>query len=1680
MTQEAPHGPTAENGIPLPRRERARAILRRLQRMAALVLVLLIAGMLRFYNINWDEGLHLHPDERYVAFLATLIQPVWTAEEYFDSGKSTLNPFNTDWGSRYVYGTLPLFGPRYVAEFLDNGCGPAPNRVIRRLNMTVFGDELSTCPKGTMVGFDRINLVGRAWSAAMDLLAIATLYLIAKRLFNWRVGILAASLSALAVLQIQQAHFFTVDATANLFVNLCLLFCVNMVMAARGTRAGPPRPRIPHLAINGLLAGLMAGCAVASKISAWPLVPMILLAAGIHLARDRRPAWRGFYSAGLAVVLAGLGAFAAFRIAQPYSFVGASSAEFRLTLQRCLASSAGDDLIGRLCELALSLPEPVRVVIAPSARWLENLALASVFVNGTIDVPFGHQWANRAPITFPLVNLVFWGLGIALGAAALIGLAYALRRMLKGRRIWAYVLPVVWVTAYFLYQGTQYTKSMRYLLPIYPMLCLLAAVALERVPRLGRINLRIPITALTVGLTLLWSAAFMSIYGEPITRASASRWIYQNIPTAVTMTWRENGVEQRTQLPVQTLRTSFGLPQAFWITPDDLKDRGRIVRSDVAVILNNVSGEALLSTRVIDNAGGTGISGREAQIQVSADRPRIALGDLAFESGHEYYVELYQLAGSGITANASVIANEQWDDPLPQAVDGKYGFNSYYNKLTTSNDGQMQPYNEDTPDTPGSPGKLSQMLNWLDEADVIVLSSNRIYGSVPRLPWRFPLTTEYYRALLGGELGFELAADFHSFPRLGNLLFNSQEMPQPLARAADTAGPGGTYLPYPTAEEAFSVYDHPRVLIFRKTPQYSRRLADSILGKFDLARTYVQTPLGAVNTPRGMLLDDGTRAQQQAGGTWAEVFPPDSPLNQSQAAALLTWLLTIEVIGLGAFPLIALAFRRPDGATAFADGGYAFAKVVGLLLAAFGVWWVASLRAAPFSPALARVALGALVLAGAIVALVKRRWLMALVRARWRALLLGELIFLLGFFSFALIRSGNPDLWHPYFGGEKPMDLAYLTATLKSTYFPPYDPWFSGGYINYYYFGFVLIGVPIKALGIEPGVAYNLAIPALFGMTASAAFGAGASLFAGWRAKRDADDILLPRGTLLAGGLAALLVAGLGNIDAISVLYSNWLRLGGPPEAGTLSNLVNGIRKWLSEGPANFGWPHYWNPTRLTAREAYPVDALPIAEFPLFTFIYADLHAHMMAMPLALTALGMASAFARGARRWGAIAIAAVAVGALWPTNTWDYPVHAALCATAIIAAAASGAAPGQRWRAGMAVVPLAGMFLLATRAAFIPYLENYGTAYNSLGPWTGERTPLWPYISVYALFVVPLAGFGLARIAQSAASQRGGLIALAVAGLAATAFLYLLGVEAAVVAVPMLCICAARILDRRASLHERAAWALAAGAIALTLFVEFFTLKGDIGRMNTVFKFYVQAWLMLGVATAAIAAAGLTDPLQRQTRRVVRPAAGSTLPRTGFALLTAVVVFLAALYPVFAIPAKIADRYAPDAPAGLDGLAYMRFATRIDGPPNSERVFPLRHDYEAIRWMQANVAGSPVIVEAGTGGLLYRWGARFSIYTGLPAVVGWDWHQRQQRAALTDRVVLDRQTDVDAFYNTESVDLANILLARYNIRFVVVGDLEAAYYARPGLDKFERMADLGYLRRAYANEGTRIYAVVE
>jgi uncharacterized membrane protein len=108
-----------------------------------------------------------------------------------------------------------------------------------------------------------------------------------------------------------------------------------------------------------------------------------------------------------------------------------------------------------------------------------------------------------------------------------------------------------------------------------------------------------------------------------------------------------------------------------------------------------------------------------------------------------------------------------------------------------------------------------------------------------------------------------------------------------------------------------------------------------------------------------------------------------------------------------------------------------------------------------------------------------------------------------------------------------------------------------------------------------------------------------------------------------------------------------------------------------------------------------------------------------------------------------------------------------------------------------------------------------------------------------------------------------------------------------------------------------------------------------------------------------------------------------------------------------------------------------------------------LSEDYRAIRWMQENVRGSPVIVEAAPAGVQYAWLGRFSIYTGLPDVVGWEWHEEQQRVLDTATVVA-RGREVDAFYTTTDPAAVRDFLSKYNIRYIIVGQLERAKYA-PG-----------------------------
>ena len=154
--------------------------------------------------------------------------------------------------------------------------------------------------------------------------------------------------------------------------------------------------------------------------------------------------------------------------------------------------------------------------------------------------------------------------------------------------------------------------------------------------------------------------------------------------------------------------------------------------------------------------------------------------------------------------------------------------------------------------------------------------------------------------------------------------------------------------------------------------------------------------------------------------------------------------------------------------------------------------------------------------------------------------------------------------------------------------------------------------------------------------------------------------------------------------------------------------------------------------------------------------------------------------------------------------------------------------------------------------------------------------------------------------------------------------------------------------------------------------------------------------------------------------------------------------------------------------PLSLDGMQYMDFAQYLD----DGKDLNLPADAKAIRWLQDNVVGTPVVLEGRSP--VYRWGSRISIYTGLPTVLGWDVHQGQQRAGYSG-MIQDRSMDVERAYGSVNTTETLAILQKYQVRYVVVGGLERAYYPAFGLAKFGTMPEL---RLAYDADGVQIYEV--
>lgn len=964
-------------------------------------------------------------------------------------------------------------------------------------------------------------------------------------------------------------------------------------------------------------------------------------------------------------------------------------------------------------------------------------------------------------------------------------------------------------------------------------------------------------------------------------------------------------------------------------------------------------------------------------------------------------------------APAPLILKEHWEEGLPGL--GRFRVQ------------ELELYNPDFGQ------KFERIARQLAVGDYLILYSNRLYGTLSRLPDQYPNSVSYYRALFAGQLGYEVVFSAESLPGLLGInyvddYFGRGGLGPPVGYVDDRPGIG---VSFGWADESFTVYDHPRTLVFKNVGHLSETEILDLIGS---ASPRASGP--------GLVLTAEEAATQQSGGTWRSIFQLTGDANRY---SWIVWLLAVQLIGLAATPLALRVFSTLPGR------GYLLAKPLGLLLVALVAWLLASSGLIGFSRLSILLALLLLAAVSTLIAWRSASELRRLLRAHWRSLVALETLFLVAWVAFLLIRVANPDLWHPYRGGEKPMDFAYLNAVTRSTLMPPYDPWFGGGFLNYYYFGQFIVASLIRLTGIAPTVAYNLAVPTLFALTVGGAFTIVYALAESTR--RGSGRAGRVAGPVLAGIGAALFVGVIGNIDGAVQVYE-------------------GARRALAGG--EFGGFDYWRSSRMMAPGS---PGNEITEFPFFTFLFADLHAHLIAIPFTLLTAGLALAVFLNAWRkpearlwgWAALGLLGLSAGALRVINAWDFPGYLLLAALA----AGGGeilAGRDHPWRAlRMAFVKV--LFVAAIGyLAFLPFHARFELFNNGIEA-SKTQTPLWRYLAIHAPFIAVFLSYlvwqGRILIGQAlrSAGIRPEFAALYVA-IPASLFVTvaIFGYATVVVAIALILLAGAVAYlqyraDSPAARHTVAVLALVAIAFAIGAGVDLVTVKNDIGRMNTVFKFYLQAWVLMALVSAYLlwrmADAGLFS------LKGLKPARGLWI--VGLAIL-----FLSTLvYPVLGTGARVADRFNRE-PKGIDGMAYMQWSTYSE----QRGTFELSKDIEGIRWLQRNVDGSPVILEGITE--LYRWGNRISVYTGLPAVVGWDWHQRQQRVEY-DWAVTQRRQDVNTIYSTSEPSAALGLLRKYNVRYIYVGDLERQYYPSTGIEKFERMSSQGVVL-VYPGQHVTIY----
>lgn len=686
-------------------------------------------------------------------------------------------------------------------------------------------------------------------------------------------------------------------------------------------------------------------------------------------------------------------------------------------------------------------------------------------------------------------------------------------------------------------------------------------------------------------------------------------------------------------------------------------------------------------------------------------------------------------------------------------------------------------------------------------------------------------------------------------------------------------------------------------------------------------------------------------------------------------------------LGLTYVGLVTFIWLRPHFSQ-LTDQGYTLSKALGLLLITYIAWILSSTHLAPYH----------WITLTAIVAILTGLAIHTLRSPKkqplpLKAILSFESLFLSLIVIWSLVRAINPRIE----GVEKFMNIAFINAALRTDYFPMIDPWFAGEPPNYYYFGHLMIASLAKLTHVPANFAFNLAVATIFALSATLIT---ALVYSLTRHK-------------IAALTAALLAVLASNLDPAL-------------------NMLRQTKDYI-----------FFSATRL--------DPYVINEFPLYSFIVADLHAHTINLINVLSIITLLYVIHRQAtntqnqsspatHHWSRLtpiiptALLALTLGATAPTNAFDALIYGALTGMVMLHIAykragrqASFIAPALTALAHTTLIGLAAILL------YLPFWLHFHSPTGGIGIALFQ-TPLSHLLINFGtlLFLsLPLLYIWKKKTTalQDHKEQTQGTEALKLFDLRVKNF------EVSPEAAPSL-------TDTQNSQNPHTFPALIlTTALLFILFLQLFYIK-DIyafenppyNRANTFFKIGYQIWILLSI-TAGYGLYLASKVMNKYKLTDLYIAIAGLL----------IALSLAGTYSAFQYHFQN-----PPQTLTLDGYHYLQ----------SENPDQLH----LITWLNQNISGQPVTVEAA--GESYTQRSRVSSYTGLPTIIGWashEWGWRYSQTAWAE-VISPRVQDVQTLYTTTDPTELQRLIDQYQVHYIVASPVEKDLYQ---LDNFSTIQSL-------------------